>query len=633
MSPISIAQRYLNREAAMLNELYEYAQRNGIASPPGFKKKIVKLYISLSKDGEFLGIVNGGEEAVLLPDIGSAAQGTESCNILAEKLSVVLCLPEVNGGVKRSTARKHEFFVDALESGGEYEPDFLIAAKALRDEELTARIAGEARAQKVKTGDIIGFAVDGRHIEDSGAYIDWWNEFRRQFIKDAPDEKVCIITGVNTPPMTTVPKISGLISVGGHTSGDSLICFDKDAFCSYGLKKANNAVVSEEAMSAVNGALGQLLETAPRLCGAKFVHWYQKRLADKDIIEFLIPDVPRAAKSEDIGGDSSDESERESEEEADKARDLQKANELINSLRSGNRPKKLENRYYILQLSGAGGRVMVRDWEEGDYAELYDNVLQWYDDLELHNSFGFWEPKTLSQYYFRLLRPMKNNTKLAERMKDELAAIHPQVVDAIIHNSPLPDAVAVKTLYYIKSKMLVSDSDDSKSKKAPVPEQTACSLLKVWLNRKYRYENNGEDRIMTEGLNANNPEQAYQLGRMMAVYAKLQNEANKNINASVVERYYASACTKPALVFGKLAQLSAYHLSKLEPKAATGYKKQLAEISTKISPDIPLSFTLKQQAAFAIGYYQQNAAMYTKKTTNTTQPDDTNTIEINDTEE
>ena len=53
--------------------------------------------------------------------------------------------------------------------------------------------------------------------------------------------------------------------------GDALICFDKDAFCSYGLKQAANAPVSEEAFAGVKAALDELLKGAPVLAGMKFV--------------------------------------------------------------------------------------------------------------------------------------------------------------------------------------------------------------------------------------------------------------------------------------------------------------------------------------------------------------------------
>lgn len=118
---------------------------------------------------------------------------------------------------------------------------------------------------------------------------------------------------------------------------------------------------------------------------------------------------------------------------------------------------------------------------------------------------------------------------------------------------------------------------------------------------------------MKAGLNPDYDGTAYHLGRMMAVYAKLQLDASGRVNAGVVERFYAAACTKPALVMGRLAQLSGYHLSKLDAGVSAYYKKLLSDISQKLPPLLPVYFTLSEQAEFAIGYYQENAALYQKR--------------------
>ena len=104
---------------------------------------------------------------------------------------------------------------------------------------------------------------------------DWWQTFRKQLSENKNSSKrPCIITGNLSEPIATVPPITGLYSVGGHARGDALICFDKNAFCSYGLKQAANAPVSESAINAVKATLDTLLEDAPSLAGMKFVHWY-----------------------------------------------------------------------------------------------------------------------------------------------------------------------------------------------------------------------------------------------------------------------------------------------------------------------------------------------------------------------
>jgi CRISPR-associated protein Csd1 len=47
------------------------------------------------------------------------------------------------------------------------------------------------------------------------------------------------------------------------------------------------------------------------------------------------------------------------------------------------RESDLNTLFYCLSLSGSSGRVMVRDWSEGNLRELRANVKRWYDDLEI----------------------------------------------------------------------------------------------------------------------------------------------------------------------------------------------------------------------------------------------------------
>ena len=73
----------------MLKELYDYALRENLILPAGYVKKNVRTYVSLSKDGEFLGIMPGQEEKVPCPDIGSLANSGDKCNVLAEKRCIL----------------------------------------------------------------------------------------------------------------------------------------------------------------------------------------------------------------------------------------------------------------------------------------------------------------------------------------------------------------------------------------------------------------------------------------------------------------------------------------------------------------------------------------------------------------
>ena len=118
-------------------------------------------------------------------------------------------------------------------------------------------------------------------------------------------------------------------------------------------------------------------------------------------------------------------------------------------------------------------------------------------------------------------------------------------------------------------------------------------------------------------LNEDHPHPAYHCGRIMAVLAGLQRKAIGDVGAGVVQRYYAAASSTPALVLGRLARTSQFHINKLEPGLAYWYESKLAGIWGRIKDAVPTTLSLEEQSLFALGYYQQMADMRTKKSGDT----------------
>lgn len=588
----------------MLETLYKYAVDNNLIAKPGFKAKNVKYYISFSANGDFVGFesVENGTPQPLCPDIGSAAQGTTKSNVLAEKAEVILNLPEKqkDGSLVYNREQKQKFYLDTLAEAGEHDALFRIASHGFEKDMDNIRAAFDG-IPKFKGADLISIKVDNRPLESSSGYLEWWEQFRRRLDtkKKSANAVRCFITGDVAEPMSTVPTLSGFAKVGGNSSGVRLICFDKDAYCSYGLKQAANTAVSEEAMTAVNAALSELVKKAPPpLAGAMNIHWYSEET------EFDVTELPDFG----FGGDGSvnDKNEQLDDDEL-------RVQKMFKALENKSIPEMPKNRYYMMSLSGVNGRVMIRSYDECTYSELCENLRQWYKDIAIFEpKYGYRYPK-LFGIYTRLLKNSKDKKKLGEKVEKELSGISPRIVYSIYHNTQLPDAVAVKALAYIRSDMY-SDSEDNR-KTSPIPDRTACQILKAWLNRRYRNMKK-EDYLIMDKLNQNSPSEAYQTGRLMAVYAMIQNAALGDVGAGVVERYYTSACSSPALVMGKLATMSQYHLSKLKgdkPGLYTNFNKILEEITVKIGSTLPKTFSLVQQSEFALGYYFQRSQSFANK--------------------
>lgn len=618
----------------MLGELYQYAIDHNLAARPGFKPKKPKAYVLIARDGSFIGIdpVDKTAEPVMAPDIGSAANGTKACNPLIEKASIPLLFAVKDDDLKKAQA-KHPCFIRMLTDGAQAEPAFGIAASALENEDFRAAAVQALTAGKIKSSDPIGFKVDGMPLEASRLYSDWWGTYRLTISGKSSGKKisdpVCLITGEIAPALDTVPKVSGLRVVGGHTSGDAFLCFDKDAFQSYGLRQSLNAPVSEEAMAAVNAALTKLIADAGVIGGAKIVHWYSSEVQEEDDILPPLLGFMQWDDTDDSASSGEQDAKVRRAELENKA--MQKAQSLCTSIQKGEMPELGNARYYVMPLSGAGGRMMVRGWQEGSFSDLCRSFNSWFDDIRLISWDGKGQTKNpkLMAMMIRLLKPGGDDKKVYDRVNSELSNLSMRILQAILNNTRLPDEIPVKALHWLMSGMQSGGNDkdgESKSRSSAIEYETmAYQWLKIWLLREQRAK--GASVFMGEKLNPEYPGIAYQCGRLMAVYAEVQRKAlGDDIGAGVIQRYFASASRAPGLVIGKLTTLCNHHLAKIENKGTVRrFENLLGDISTQIgSTPVPRMFTIEQQTEFALGYYQQKASIWQKTETATvnTETDD-----------
>lgn len=599
----------------MLKALYDYGVRNGLALPPGFVNKQIRAYICLTSSGDYLGLEQCENEILPCPDIGSLANGPDKCNLLAEKSSIILFLPQNTD----EHNPKHTFFCTTMADAAKSVPALVPCLTFLQNTSRLQTAANEATQLKIKPGDRISFKVCGEPVVHAEGLIPWWSEYRKQFSKTS-GQMLCLITGETTAPLATVPPISGLQVVGGHARGDALICFDKSAFCSYGLKQASNAPVSEEAFAAVKAAMDDLLAgspamykhdrnrafnpTAPIFSGMRFVHWYDGPITPQE--DILLPD---------FCGFDVDEEEDFHPDGNTSAQDAIQANAaadtLVKSMQSGSTPLPLQSRYHIMLVSGANGRVMIRRYEQGSYVNLQEHLQQWNRDLALcdNTGTGTLRPRKLTARLIALLTRHKNDSKVLERLKKELSGLTPTIVIAIINGTPLPDAVAGRALANIRSQMLDPDENDPF---VFIPDGICCQWLKVWLLRKARARN--EEVHLMPYYDPKFPNAAYHCGALVAVYADLQRAAMPDVNSGIVQRYYASASRTPKLVLGQLERLSKYHLAKLDSRyLAQIYESRLNEPYCFFGTDgiarLPDALTLEDQSYFAIGYRQMSARL------------------------
>ena len=140
-----------------------------------------------------------------------------------------------------------------------------------------------------------------------------------------------------------------------------------------------------------------------------------------------------------------------------------------------------------------------------------------------------------------------------------------------------------------------------------------AAIIKAFLIRGYRGKYKEE---MTVALNEESNNKAYLLGRLFAVLEKAQKDAaGTDLNTTIKDRYFTSACATPGSVFPTLLKLSTHHIAKAE----YGYisEKRIGDLMDKMDVEnhpFPAHLSLLDQGVFVLGYYHQVKENYRKKT-------------------
>ena len=567
----------------MLERLVDYAVNHSLTPEPGFAARTIKWAIVFTRKGEYVNVVPLGEgkgrgfpQAPMLSQPELVGGKEPRCHFLADALSTVALhlKPDTAPKDKDRARRKQAFFLRMLKEADPVEPGLAMAAEALANPAILARLHRDLAEQKAKSTDL-GTLVIGAEIPlEHDSWYDWWRQFRSG-LTDKPSGKTgsaaavrCLLSGETITPAKTHPKIRGLASVGGLPAGDVLVGFDKEAFQSYGLTQAANAPVSEEMATIYSEALNHLINHGSiRLVDAMAVYWYRDSLpsdGDDPLADFFDPEP------------------LEQREGAANSR----ARELLNALREGSYPDLANNRYFTLLLSGAAGRVMVRDWQEGSFEDLLVRIDSWFEHLAIVGRDGrkARRPKFLA---------------VAGGLVRDLKDFPAPLLQGLWRSALTGTAIPYNALALATNRTRMAAITDQP------PNTARMGLIKAYHRRQ-------GDTAVQANLNPDHPDPAYHCGRLLAVLAHLQRAALGDVGSGVVQRYYTSASQSPALVFGRLIANAKNHLNKLSSPLAYWFESRIAEVMAGLHDDMPQTLSLKRQSLFALGYYQQLAFLRTK---------------------
>lgn len=605
----------------MLHALLDYARVERLTAEPGLKPKTVRWLLLFSPDGAFLGVQDlagdgprtKGREFPACPDLTQqemVAAGSGCRHFLVDSLDVV-CLLTKDGQIDAKLSAKHDFFVGLLQQAASAVPvlaPLVSIAAALQDDAILPEIHKALTERKAKPTELATLAV----VDASGPSIlverddwhAWWRDVRRRMAEGRkakastpsrrnqaealgvqPPRMRCLLSGELVEPLPTHNKIEGLSDVGGLATGDALTSFDKDAFSSYGLEQGANGAMSEEMVKTYVTALNHLIrKRSHRMAGVKVVYWYSGRVDDEDdpFLD-LFEGFGLPATEAVVVQDASDTEARSEVNERVQAES--RARRLLDAIRSGERPDLGGLRFYALTLSANKGRVVVRDWMEGQFQDLLEAVNAWFDDLAIISRDG---AGIISSHKFAavLAAPLRE-------LRDAASPLVAALWRCALERQPIPYQIMAQTLQRVRIDLIRGET----------PRHARFGLLKAFCNR------NERTPTMNPELKEHENHPAYLCGRILAILARIQHAALGDVGAGVVQRYYAAASSTPALVLGRLVRTAQTgHLPKIAQKGLQWwFENQLAEVWAKLEQAPPPVLTLEEQTLFAMGYYQQIA--------------------------
>jgi CRISPR-associated protein Csd1 len=362
---------------------------------------------------------------------------------------------------------------------------------------------------------------------------------------------------------------------GAQSSGANLVSFNKDAFNSFGKEQGANAPVGKRVAFAYTTALNHLLskESTQRIQvgDASTVFWSEKHTDLEESFADLFDEPPKN----------------------DPAKQTRAIEALFKAPLTGALSDEGGNtRFYVLGLAPNAARISVRFWQVGTVAEMSARIRQHFEDLEIiHASF---EKPHLS--LFRLLVSTATQGK-SENIPPNLAG---ELMRAILAGLPYPQTLLQATVRRIRAEREVT--------------YPRAALIKACINRQARYSPSNEKEIAVS-LDDSNTNPGYRIGRLFAALEKIQEEA-VNPSATIRDRFYGAASSTPVTVFANLMKLKNHHLAKMEEGRKRYFEKLIGQIMSDIN-DFPAHLSLADQGRFAIGYYQQRQAFFTKSESTT----------------
>jgi CRISPR-associated protein Csd1 len=567
----------------LLQRLNEYSAR--IASTPTmYVKMAIKWIIDIDMEGKFQGMVStsdGGKrndrgKDFLSPHIGRSS-GVKA-KLLADNGEYVLGKAREDAD-EDDVLKRNKAFIELVKKSTDTTSEQTVQAVLKFYKNMN--LAELAMPEAFDPSQNLTFRVNGILPIDLPSVQRFWAQYagstdsNEDKDAEAKDVMQCLICGEEKPAVRRLPfKIKRIPN--GQTSGMALISANSTAFESYGLEKSLIAPTCQECGEKFSKAANALIEgenTHISIGPLVYIFW-TKEETGFSFASILSNPEPGEVQA------------------------------LIASVFSGKESTtKIDvTPFYATAFSASGARVAVRDWLETTISGVKTNLVYWFKLQKIVDLYtgeeGF--PLPIRGY-------LGKNNKWVSGLADELAplvkkrrdvdSLPPNVLKVLLHTALKGGPLPVWLLFQAVKRNRAEQT---------VTRPRAALIKMVLLSQNTNIEK--EDKM--ERLDTENRNPGYLCGRLLGVLEAVQRGAMPGANTTIVDRFYGTASSAPASVFGRLLRGAQPHLGKLrKDKRGTfeALEKKLEEVQSGLK-SFPKTLTLEEQGLFALGYYHQRAS-------------------------
>ena len=575
-----------------LMEYYENLAKQGKLPRQGWCQAKVSYGINLSKSGDIKNIVwlkreeqMGKKQSwipqpMTVPVMVTRSSGVSS-NFLCDNSKYLLGIDKDDTGKRilecfEAAKEKH---LNLLENAsGEMAQAICAFFRKWNPEKAKENPGVMEKWEDITDGGNLIFCMNEKYAQDDDEIGQIWDNNNKENVSDA--EGICLVTGEKTEISRIHRNIKGV--PGAQSSGAALVSFNAPAFESYGKEQSYNAPVGKYAEFAYTSALNYLLaqrEYTFSIGDSIIVYWAEAAKQEyQDALVALLNPV------------------KDNQEEI---------HNIFENLRK-NRPVVVDDielnpaqKFYILCLAPNAARLSVRFFYQNSFGNIMKNLAQHYERMKIIR------PSGVDYEYLGVDDMLKATANLNSKDKRPVSNMAAMVLSAILQNARYPASLYTDTLIRVRSEQ------------GRVTWERAA-IIKAYIIKNYK---NMEGELCM-GLNKECEDTAYVLGRLFAILEMIQKDANGEIKSTIRDRYFNSACTRPASVFPIIIKLKNSHIKKIERDKRSlkeKYENILGEIMSKLELQskyinkeeglvwevYPKRLSLEEQGKFILGYYHQ----------------------------